>query len=434
MPSYSSTDEANTPSVSRLTISSSLASDYAIRINQPICTAKNQHGNGIYKMTWDFHQLANWQDSMLGTTEQLDIHALNACSQLQFDSQTAVKASLSCTMEGPYDNQWYVEVDASQTKEMPKDLVCVMSRIIVQSAASYIASVGHEELGPSPLIHLTLPTVPGQTFQEFHLSQLLQPTNNNDCNHIGIRQLFTPVNADYASMEIVDMVDNNGQILGSCPRQWVHILNILHRGIGMIVSKDKSILDPNSAKLPQVYVHQRTDTKRIFPSLYDMFVGGISSRGESAKLTAAREITEELGLKSALQYQQSPTEAFNPLSDELFQCTICTAYNRCVVSMFAYQCLTDAESIRWQEEEVQWGEFVPYEIVEVAGALSIGRLVEDGSWTGGVVDCGVGRDQLEEKVSGLKNEYGSHLSWDTWDFVPDGLLVWQAWLSWFQDK
>jgi 8-oxo-dGTP pyrophosphatase MutT (NUDIX family) len=241
-------------------------------------------------------------------------------------------------------------------------------------------------------------------------------------------------------MEIVDMVNHHGRILGSLPRPFVHSWNILHRGIGMIVTKDKTILNPaQGGRRPEIYVHQRAATKRIFPSLYDMFVGGVSSRGESAEITAAREIAEELGLTGALEFQRSTdSKHFNPLSEELFQCTVCTPYNRCVVSMFTYRCLTEKETIGWQDEEVQWGDFVPYEIVEVAARLSIDRLVERGLWPGGTVedggDVGITRDQMEAKIGKLKHEYSNHLAWESWDFVPDGLLVWQAWLYWFNRK
>lgn len=45
-----------------------------------------------------------------------------------------------------------------------------------------------------------------------------------------------------------------------------------------------------------IYCHRRTATKRVFPSMYDMFIGGISGSMEPSVLTAARELGEELGL------------------------------------------------------------------------------------------------------------------------------------------
>lgn len=45
-----------------------------------------------------------------------------------------------------------------------------------------------------------------------------------------------------------------------------------------------------------VYCHRRTSTKRVFPSLYDMFIGGVSESMEPAAHTALRELGEELDL------------------------------------------------------------------------------------------------------------------------------------------
>lgn len=397
--------------------SSSLASNYAIRINPPLFTShENELGSGVYTSTWHFHLLDSWKPN----SGSADLRALSNCAQPTMTETTSDK--ISCSWEGPYDNQWYIEIDAKGI-DLPKEFACVMSRIMVQSAASHIATINDQ----SSLLHLTIPTINGETFQEFQCSQLV-PTEGEG-NDIGIRQLFQPLNADYANMELSDMVNHRGEILGSLPRPFVHTWNILHRGIGMIVSQDVNMLDGDK---PNVYVHQRTDTKRIFPSLYDMFVGGVSCRGESPEVTAAREVAEELGLKGALWYQQDATR-FNPLSPELFKCTVCTDYNRCVVSMFTYLCITDTESIFWQKEEVQWGEFVPYEVVEVAAALSIDRLVQRGTWPGTALEV-VDASAMSEKVDNLKKYNGSQQVWESWDFVPDGLLVWEAWLKWLNGK
>eukprot|EP00956_Cyclotella_meneghiniana_P002232 scaffold2511_cov25-Cyclotella_meneghiniana.AAC.1 len=445
----------------------SFASDYSIRINAPILVASSQSyendlddafgGNhGVcYSSTWEFHLLEQ------GNSDNLD------AAVMQYSTYNKpLSNSITCTWEND-QNQWYLEIieskqiqndDDNDSSILPRELTCIIGRIMVQYAATHISSLHHENY--SALLHLTLPTLQGETFQEFQCSQLLTTTtsnndgvvnnNYNDAN-IGIRQLFQPLNSQYANMELVDMVNDQGDvILGSLPRPYVHTWNILHRGVGVIVSRDVSILNDdeggygtnNNDNKPNVYVHQRTDTKRIFPSLFDMFVGGVSCRGECAELTAARELAEELGLRGALNYYQkkevvsgvsnenSSSIKQNPLSSELFRCTIGTAYNRCVVSVFAYQCLTDVESIHWQKEEVQWGEFVPYDVVEVAAALSVDRLKASGTWPGND-DVGIDKAQMTEKIQMLKNEYTHNQAWDSWDFVPDGLLVWEAWLKWY---
>ena len=113
--------------------------------------------------------------------------------------------------------------------------------------------------------------------------------------------------ADPESSELVEMVDRQGRALGIVPRKLVHKHNLLHRGIGMFVSQNQPILfspthgTKGKQKQPALYVHRRTTTKRIFPDLYDMFVGGVSLAGEDATTTASREVAEELGLTAGLQ-------------------------------------------------------------------------------------------------------------------------------------
>jgi hypothetical protein len=160
------------------------------------------------------------------------------------------------------------------------------------------------------------------------------------------------------------MVDREGRVLGSLPGPYVHAWNILHRGVGLIVAMDEERSSEGGRAL-MVYMHRRTMMKRIFPSHYDMFVGGVSCRGEGARMTTAREVAEELGLRRAMDFVfgkgggETMTAGENdPLSDKLFKCTVCTVYNRCVVAVFTYT-TCDGENITWQEEEVALGDYVP---------------------------------------------------------------------------
>ena len=214
--------------------------------------------------------------------------------------------------------------------------------------------------------------------------------------------------------EIVEMVDRSGRTLGSVPRKLVHTLNLLHRGIGMFVTKDSPMMLESGQPQPDLYVHRRTDTKRIFPSMYDMFVGGVSGAGEDAIVTAEREVAEELGLLRGKEQ----------LSGPLLKCVVCTGYNRCVVDLFVYVCKTSEESIKWQEEEVAWGSFVPYSIIEAAADRSILRLANVDEWPGQKPPVqSLRKGDADEKVM-----YEGATPWPAWDFVPDGLLVWEAWL------
>jgi 8-oxo-dGTP pyrophosphatase MutT (NUDIX family) len=219
--------------------------------------------------------------------------------------------------------------------------------------------------------------------------------------------------------EIVEMVDRTGTALGRVPRRLVHRHNLLHRGVGVFVTADRFVdVDPSEEAAagrcaqPDVYVHRRTSTKRIFPSLYDMFVGGVSLAGESGSATALREVAEELGLDG------NPARIIGPI----LTCVVCTSYNRCVVDLFCYATDRDTESVRWQEEEVSWGSFVPYQVVAAAADRSIQRLAEDGRWPGRIPPV------QSRRNSGAPIENDS--DWKSWDMVPDGLLVWEAWLRW----
>lgn len=222
-----------------------------------------------------------------------------------------------------------------------------------------------------------------------------------------IRQVFGASSTD----EIVEMTDLKGRCLGRVPRKLVHVHNLLHRGIGVFVTASSPMVLTQASSQPNLYVHQRTSTKRIFPSLYDMFVGGISLAGEDAAVTAHREVAEELGLRAA-----------DHLSHAILPCVVCTAYNRCVVTLFEYTMDLAEEVVQWQKEEVMWGSFVPYDVIEAAADRSIQRLVDRQSWPSRLP--AIQSDPLGE----VENISYEDQDWRKWDFVPDGLLVWEAWL------
>jgi 8-oxo-dGTP pyrophosphatase MutT (NUDIX family) len=331
-----------------------------------------------------------------------------------------------------------------------EQLLSTLSRVMVQRLTSkYHAHLLKTTLAdnsftiPSSLEwHLQLPQGEDQTIQLKVIADTT--TDQNVC------QLFSVPNQ---GTELVEMVCSQGRAIGKLPRNLIHTCNILHRGIGLFVAKDylpkpfrtaaieetatnphppdhnhnasTSTVSPITAPrfdFPDLYVHRRTSWKRIFPSLYDMFVGGISLAGEDAVTTARREVAEELGLH----------RGNNALSPPLLACTVCTSYNRCVVTLFCYVVDTVTETISWQKDEVAWGDFVPYSIVEKAADLSIQRLVASKSWPGmyppTLSSAWAGREPSGSNVQYDQDE------WTKWDFVPDGLLVWEAWLKYLQES
>lgn len=315
--------------------------------------------------------------------------------------QSTAPATLTSHLDG---NTIDIKVVSSVEEENEKGLLFVLPRVLAQFTA---AGQGGDDTEQRWNIVIHSETSKTEELKGVSLS--------------GVEGIHALYSVDPA-MEIVDMTDWKGGVLGMVPRNLVHSLNILHRGIGLTCSKD--------AAFSELYVHRRTDFKRIFPSLYDMFVGGVSLSGEDPKLTAAREVAEELGLSRALLLDENSNEEqpnHEALSDPLFTCVVCTSYNRCVVTVFQYTIQDpSAETISWQEEEVSWGEFVPYNLVEAAADLSIQRLVSKKEWPGTL-------PAIQSKWKGSKspeNDAYQNKDWTSWDFVPDGLLVWEAWLQW----
>ena len=89
-----------------------------------------------------------------------------------------------------------------------------------------------------------------------------------------------------AADEILDIVDENDQVTGQSPRGEAYARGLRHR-CAFILARDTE---------GRIFVHRRTPTKLVFPSYYDMFVGGVVGAGESYDDAALREAEEELGV------------------------------------------------------------------------------------------------------------------------------------------
>jgi 8-oxo-dGTP pyrophosphatase MutT (NUDIX family) len=86
--------------------------------------------------------------------------------------------------------------------------------------------------------------------------------------------------------ELIDIVDADDNVIGSTPRALAYARGLRHRA-AFVLARDGE---------GRIFVHRRTDRKLIFPSLYDMFVGGVLGAGESYDDAALREAEEELGV------------------------------------------------------------------------------------------------------------------------------------------
>ncbi|MFD5510380.1 NUDIX domain-containing protein [Streptomyces sp. NPDC059761] len=94
-----------------------------------------------------------------------------------------------------------------------------------------------------------------------------------------------------AADEVLDVVDRDDRVTGRAPRGAVYADGLLHRCV-FVQARDA---------LGRIFVHRRTASKLVFPSAYDMFVGGVVGAGESYAEAALREAEEELGVTGLAQ-------------------------------------------------------------------------------------------------------------------------------------
>ncbi len=152
--------------------------------------------------------------------------------------------------------------------------------------------------------------------------------------------------------EILDVVDENDRVVGQAPRGEVYARGLRHRSV-FIEARDAS---------GRVFVHRRTPTKLIFPSLYDMFVGGVVGAGETYDDAALREAEEELGVAGLPR----PVRLFKFLYDDGAGQTWWSA-------VYEVRCEVP---VRPQAEEVAWHGFLPED--EVRRRLGEWPWVPDG--------------------------------------------------------
>ena len=159
----------------------------------------------------------------------------------------------------------------------------------------------------------------------------------------------------------MQLYDSHHQPCGTAPRSRVRRENLRHGATGVVVR------DP----LGRAYVHRRTTTKDVYPGLYDFAAGGVITAGEEPDASARREVAEELGIHGVELRRIGVAE----YGDE---------YTRYV--SFQYEATYDGP-IRWQPEEVAWGDWMTLEA-------------------------------LSERLDGQE-----------WEFVPDSQAMIRPWLT-----
>jgi isopentenyldiphosphate isomerase len=89
-----------------------------------------------------------------------------------------------------------------------------------------------------------------------------------------------------ASEELVDIVDHDDNVLYQCTRKEMRAKVLCHRAVFIAVV--------NSAG--ELLIHQRSEMKDLWPSYWDIAVGGVVAAGESYDSAALRELDEEVGI------------------------------------------------------------------------------------------------------------------------------------------
>ncbi|MFS4094969.1 NUDIX hydrolase [Streptomyces sp. AF1A] len=152
--------------------------------------------------------------------------------------------------------------------------------------------------------------------------------------------------------EILDIVDEHDRVVGQCPRGEAYARGLRHRCV-FVQARDTA---------GRLFVHRRTAGKLVFPSLYDLFVGGVVGAGESYDEAALREAEEELGVSGLPR----PTYLFKFLYDD-------GAGKSWWSAVYEVRCELP---VRPQAEEIQWHGFLTDD--EVARRLGEWTWVPDG--------------------------------------------------------
>ena len=139
---------------------------------------------------------------------------------------------------------------------------------------------------------------------------------------------MTPEPAD----EVVARYDDSGEVVGKVARSVMRRENLWHAASSVVVR------DPFGC----IYLHRRTTTKDVYPGLLDFAAGGVVLAGEAPAPGAVREVDEELGVHGV------PLEPVGAV-----------AYADSHTRYHAHRFTAWWDGpIRWQPEEVSWGDWV----------------------------------------------------------------------------
>jgi len=94
------------------------------------------------------------------------------------------------------------------------------------------------------------------------------------------------------SSELFDVVDSENRVIGQATRGEVHAKGLLHRSVHIFVFNSQG----------ELFLQKRAMTKDENPGYWDSSAAGHLNAGEGYRTSAHRELMEELGISTELQF------------------------------------------------------------------------------------------------------------------------------------
>lgn len=138
-----------------------------------------------------------------------------------------------------------------------------------------------------------------------------------------------------AEHELIDLLNEQGQIVGTVDKAVAHRDGLWHRSVHVWVLNEKN----------EILMQKRCEQKKFFPNHWDVSFAGHIGAGETSSITAVREGEEELGIdlkESDLKFLFTIKEKFkwNNIQSNEF------------VDVYLMRTNLKVEDFKYQKEEV----------------------------------------------------------------------------------